>query len=181
MKYFVLQVKSTREDVFMQRVQKTLAHRPEKQRLFFPKRRLNIRRGGKVTKELKPLFSGYIFIESEEIDTELYRLAKKTPDFFRFLKDNHHIVPLTDKDLDIIRHFESFGEVAEPSKVFFDESDQIVVREGPLKGIEGSIVKVDKRKRRAKVQVVFSDTNFLLDLAFEVIEKDKKEEGADEH
>jgi transcriptional antiterminator NusG len=179
MKYFVMQVKSTREDVFVTGVRKSLAHRPEQQRFFFPKRRLSIRRGGKIIKELQPLFSGYVFVESENIDSELYRLAKKTPGFFRFLKDNHNIVPLTDRDLEIVKHFLSFGDVAEPSKVLFDESDHIVVREGALKGLEGRIVKVDKRKKRAKIQIDFSDNSFLLDLAFEVIEKDaKKDEGA---
>jgi transcriptional antiterminator NusG len=177
MDYFVVQIKANREDAFLNRIQHSLLFRSERQRLFFPKRRLTIRRRGKPVQELKPLFSGYVFIETEKIDTELYKTIKQTPDFFRFLKSNQNITPLSDRDLAIIKHFISFGEVANASKVYFNEADRIVVAEGPLKGLEGNIVKVDKRKRRAKIQVNFSDNSFFLDLAFEVIEKDKAQEG----
>jgi transcriptional antiterminator NusG len=179
MEYFVVQIKANREDVFLSRLQRSLLSRTERQRLFFPKRQLTIRRRGRPVQELKPLFSGYVFIEAEKIDTELYKIIKQTPDFFRFLKSNQNITPLSDRDLAIIKHFVSFGEVANASKVYFNESDRIVVAEGPLKGLEGYIVKVDKRKQRAKIQVNFSDNSFFLDLAFEVIEKNKKE-GASE-
>jgi transcriptional antiterminator NusG len=177
MEYFVVQVKASREDVFLDRLQRSLQSRSDRQRFFSPKRRLTIRRLGKSEQELKPLFPGYVFIEAENIDIELYRIIKKTPDFFRFLKSNQNITPLSDKDLAIIKHFISFGEVADASKVYFNESDRIVVAEGPLKGLEGFIVKVDKRKRRAKIQVNFSDNSFFLDLAFEVIEIGKAHYG----
>jgi transcriptional antiterminator NusG len=175
MEYFVVQIKVNREDAFLSRAQRSLLSRSERQRLFFPKRRLTLRRGGKPVQEVKPLFPGYVFIEAETIDTELYKTIKQTPDFFRFLKSNQNITPLSDRDLAIIKHFVSFGEVANASQVYFNESDRIVVAAGPLKGFEGSIVKVDRRKKRAKIQIDFSDNSFFLDLAFEVIEKDKDE------
>ena len=64
-----------------------------------------------------------------------------------------------------------FGEIAEPSRVHFDENDRIVVDSGPLQGLEGKIVKVDRRKGRAKIQLDLYTENFLLDLGFEVISK----------
>ena len=57
------------------------------------------------------------------------------------------------------------------SLVRFDENDRIVVIEGPLKGIEGNIIKVDKRKQRAKIRVDFAGTVHTLDLSFEDIER----------
>ena len=53
----------------------------------------------------------------------------------------------------------------------FDENDRIVVIEGPLKGFEGSIIKVDRRKHRAKIQVDFAGNAHTMDLSFEDIEK----------
>ena len=47
----------------------------------------------------------------------------------------------------------------------------IVVIEGPLKGIEGNIIKVDKRKQRAKIRVEFAGTAHTMDLSFEDIER----------
>jgi transcription termination/antitermination protein NusG len=40
---------------------------------------------------------------------------------------------------------------------------------GPLKGLEGKIVKVDKRKGRAKVKLDLYDESFLVDLSFELL------------
>jgi transcription antitermination factor NusG len=55
--------------------------------------------------------------------------------------------------------------------VRFDDNDRIVVIEGPLKGLEGSIIKVDKRKQRAKICVDFGGTAHTMDLSFEDISK----------
>ena len=62
------------------------------------------------------------------------------------------------------------GEVVEKSKVYFDENKRIRVTEGALKGLEGHIVKVDKRKRRAKVKLALYDDSFLIDFGFELME-----------
>ncbi|MCL2557796.1 MAG: antitermination protein NusG, partial [Treponema sp.] len=40
----------------------------------------------------------------------------------------------------------------------------------PLKGLEGRIIKVDKRKKRAKIRLDLYDESFAIDLAFEIID-----------
>lgn len=62
-----------------------------------------------------------------------------------------------------------------PSLVRFDENQKIKVIEGPLQGIEGFIIKVNKRKRRAKVKLDIAESVIILDLAFEVMEADTAE------
>lgn len=52
--------------------------------------------------------------------------------------------------------------------VHFDENERIVVDEGPLKGLEGSIIKVDRRKQRAKIQLDFHGSTYTLDLGFKI-------------
>jgi transcriptional antiterminator NusG len=89
----------------------------------------------------------------------------------RFLRESPHPTPLSDRDLSLIRHFISFGECADTSKVTFDEHDRIVVLEGPLKGLEGRIEKVDRRKRRARVRLDLYDASFPIDLGFEIVER----------
>jgi transcriptional antiterminator NusG len=41
--------------------------------------------------------------------------------------------------------------------------------EGPLMGLEGRIIKVDRRKGRAKINLDLYNDSFTIDLAFEVI------------
>ena len=80
-------------------------------------------------------------------------------------------MPLAGKDLAIIRHFMGLGPKIGPSLVRFDENDRILVIEGPLKGFEGCIIKVDRRKQRAKIRVDFAGSSHTMDLSFEDIEK----------
>jgi transcriptional antiterminator NusG len=128
-----------------------------------------VRKGGITRQQIEPVFPGYIFLESENFDRELYWAIRTTSGFYRFLPDNRNPKPLEGMDLSILKHFISFGPVAQASKVHFDENDRIHVTEGPLKGLEGKIIKVDKRKGRAKVKLDMYDESFLIDLAFEVM------------
>ena len=71
--------------------------------------------------------------------------------------------------MSILQHFLKFGQNISASQVYFDEHDRICVVEGPLKGLEGLIIKVDKRKKRAKIKMDFANENLLIDLGFELI------------
>lgn len=172
MKYYAVQVRTTREENYISALSSLLECRNQNERFIFPKRKLPIRRAGKTTMELKPIFPGYIFIEAEDIDPQLYNAMRHVKGFFRFLPSNQSISALAGKDLVILKHFISFGNVIESSKVIFDENDRILVKSGPLNGLEGLIVKVDRRKKRAKIKLDFANESFLLDLAFDIIEKD---------
>jgi len=103
------------------------------------------------------------------MDARRLRTIRNCTGFVRFLKTNQDIRPLEGEDLELVRHFLSFGEIVEQSKVTFDVNNRIVVQEGPLKGLEGRITKVDKRKGRAKVQLDMYDNSFRIDLGFEVL------------
>lgn len=174
MKYFTAQIKTLKEEDYIQRVKNQLKLRTDKQRFIFPKKLMPVRRKGKTVQHLLPLFPGYIFIETEKLDIELYNTMRYMPDFYRFLPDNKDFHHLEGKDLSLIKHFLNFGEVIDSSKVFFDENDKIVVAEGPLKGLEGFIIKVDRRKKRARIRVDIAQNSVTLDLAFNVISKEER-------
>jgi len=128
-----------------------------------------VKKAGMTRNKLEPVFPGYIFLESEDSAEGLFWSLRTTPGFFRFLPETRSPNPLEGRDLATLKHFMSFGNVAERSKVRFDDNDRIAVQEGPLKGLEGRIIKVDKRKGRAKVKLDMYDESFLIDLAFEVL------------
>jgi transcriptional antiterminator NusG len=170
MEYYALQVKTGSEEKYINLFK--IKHPEADIRLHFLQRRMPIRRGGKVQQELAPIFPGYIFIEiATELPLPLYWALRKTDGFFRFLKSNQDVRALSGHDLEIVTHFLKHGSVAEKSRVYFDEQDRIVVQEGPLKGLEGNIIKVDKRKGRAKIRLDLDNAPFTIDLAFEFITK----------
>ena len=118
------------------------------------------------------MFPSYIIVQTTgEVDSFTLAALKKVPDFYHFLNSNTDIVALGGHDLQVIQHFLGLGPKIGQSLVRFDENDRIVVIEGPLKGIEGCIVKVDKRKQRAKICVDFGGAAHTMDLGFEDISK----------
>jgi transcriptional antiterminator NusG len=170
MNYYAIQVKTRQEEKFL-RLLKAL-HPDITLPLHFPKRRLDIRKGGKIIPSTHAVFPGYIFIEAEsdEVILACQWEFRRTDGFYRFLRSNQQISPLTDRDLELVLHFiNNAGPVAGRSKVYFNENSRIVVVEGPLLGLEGKIVKVDKRKERAKVILDLYNDSYSIDLGFEVI------------
>ena len=172
MNYYALQVRTRREEKFI-KLFKAL-HPEITIPIFFPQRSLDIRRKGIVSNTRSPIFPGYLFIEVEnDDDIAKYHWAfRRTEGFFRFLPTNQNIRPLEDKDLELVLHFvKKVGPLAGKSLVTFDENSKIVVIEGPLAGLEGKIVKVDRRKGRAKVKLDIYGDSFAIDLGFEALFK----------
>lgn len=169
MLYYVIQVLTTGEDDFVRHVG---ILRPDI-KFIIPKRTLYIQKLGKKKAKNSPVFPGYVFLETEVLEPggNDYRAIRTTPGFFRFLKDNAAPTPLTEADKHLVLHFARFAGKSSISKVIFDENDRIVVKEGPLKGQEGKIIKVDRRKGRAKIVLDLYNKSFPIDMGFEVVEK----------
>ena len=171
--YFVIQVRPKGEARYIQAAEK-LIHSPSSSHpveFFWLRRRLRIRRRGKWSISIAPIFPGYIFIRASEITPQLYWILKRIPYFLRFLRSNDDIFPLSKRDESLLQHLLSFGHVIDRSLASFDENNRIKIISGPLKGLEGLIVKVDRRKQRVKIRLDLYDDSFLIDFGFESIEK----------
>ncbi|MCL2181213.1 MAG: antiterminator LoaP [Treponema sp.] len=169
MNYYAIQVKSRSEEKFI-KLFKSL-HPDITLPIHFPQRRLDIRKKGQIKTTVSAVFPGYLFIEASEAEITHFQWDfRRTKGFFRFLKSNLEITPLADSDLELVLHFiRNSGQLAGYSRVYFNENSRIVVVEGPLSGLEGRIIKVDKRKCRAKIKLDLYNDSFSIDLAFEVI------------
>ena len=172
MSYYALQVKTRGEEKYIRLFRALYPNCPIQ--IYFPRRKLSIRRKGIMIPGTSAVFPGYIFLEvTEDSLMEQYHWQfRKTAGFYRFLKSNQNVQPLLDKDLETALHFiKKTGPqaLAGISKVYFDENSRIVVVEGPLAGLEGKIVKVDKRKGRAKIKLDLYDDSFTIDLGFEMM------------
>ena len=175
MQYFVIQVRTGFEDKFTRLALQGIDS--DRERLFWPRRRLSIRKRGKRRDVEIAVFPGYVFLEAETLESTTYWTLRRANGFLHFLPDNTRVEPLSGADRDLIRHFLSFGEVLDKSKVQFDENKRIRVIHGALKGLEGRIVKVDRRKQRAKVSLSLYESPFLIDFGFDVLETMDAHEG----
>ena len=168
MNIYVVQVSTGEEEKFLKLWESQKVGRNVN--VYWPKREIIIRRQGKTVKSIAPVFPGYVFVEADEIDDSTFYEFKKVPYFHRFLKDNLNIIPLPDSEQRVIFQLTKFGKVIGRSTVTYNQNDKIVVLDGPLKGLDGLIVKVDKRKKRVKVRLNMYEDSFLVDFAYELIE-----------
>jgi transcriptional antiterminator NusG len=172
MRYYCIQVATRREDEWVKKIQLQV----EDVRFHNIMKKMYIRRQGKSKLEVLPVFPGYIFFEFEGdvLPNNIIYIFRRSKFFIRFLPSNAKPQPLNHRDSEIIRHFVHFGSIIPPSFVKFDENQRIKVVQGPLQGIEGFIVKVDRRKKRAKVMLTIAESPMTLDLAFEVLEAEEQ-------
>jgi transcriptional antiterminator NusG len=175
MKYYVIQVKVREEEKYISRFREQYADIPVS--LYFIRRELDVRKQGKTRRVDQPLFPGYLFLESadDDEDIRLCRMAcRKVKGFVRFLFSDRHVSHLAGNDLSVTLHFiraaDENGKL-ELSAAYFDERERIVITAGPLLGLEGSIVKVDRRRRRVKVVFDLYEDSFSVDFGFEVVKK----------
>jgi transcription termination/antitermination protein NusG len=175
--YFAVQVASRCEARLLRTAAMTL-ERFGGVRLLWPRRTLRIRREGVWRERQQPVFPGYLFLEAHGVDGDLYRAVRELPGFVRFLPSNQNVQAITERDARALAHLLRFGEVVRKSIVAFDEDSRIRIIDGPLKGLEGLIVKVDRRKNRAKVKLHLYDETHLVDFGFTALERNTGEDRA---
>lgn len=168
MNLYVIQVKTGKEDTYIKLWESKKGHLPLK--IFWLRKELMIRKNGHTHKGLKSVFPGYLFLEAENIDPETFQEFRHIHYFSRFLKADENICPLPEEEAKKIYELAKYGRIIGRSKVIYNKEDRIVVIDGPMKGFEGQIVKVDRRKKRAKIRLSIHNNGFVIDLGFEVLE-----------
>ncbi|MDR1362656.1 MAG: antitermination protein NusG [Spirochaetaceae bacterium] len=139
--------------------------------IYYPKRELEERKRGETRRVKKGIFSGYLFIKIPEGDIKNYQQAfRETEGFLRFLKANNNITPLKGRDKELIQKFINFPNATiENSIVYFNEKDRIEVISGVLKGMEGDISSVNRRKGRARISLKLFNENVYVDFSIKEI------------
>lgn len=163
MNYYVLQVITGRE-LFIKKKLKVV-------NLICPLRKTIIQRKGKKMAETKPIFPGYLFFKTDKLNDDLTDIIKNTDYIIKILNSFAEPIPLNICELESIIPLFNPKMKPELSKIKFDKSNKIVVINGPLKYLEGKIVKVDKRKQRATVAVEMYNNIHKIDFSYIDISK----------
>ncbi len=134
--------------------------------VWFPKKETKEKRQGKYETTVKPLFPSYIFIYwdgEHEADFPFYKV-RKIPGVVRFLGYDDGSHGLKGKDLTFAKWVHMHDGLIGQSKVVFKEGQKLHICEGPLRGLDGNVIKVDKHHKRIVLRFEFggtvSDVNF---------------------
>ncbi len=153
---------------------------------FYPVRLMKKKLRGKWTIVHERLIPGYIFIESDDVKS-LYKELRQLPMFLRLLGKEESgeeidIYPLSDEEVRWLRTLtgnqnksSDDNRVVGLSQVGFDENDKVIIKSGPLLGMQGQIKKINLHKRRAEVEVDFMNQKTVIHLGIEILEESEKE------
>jgi transcriptional antiterminator NusG len=140
-------------------------------RIVFPRRELIQKKKGRVYRKNQPLFPGYVFWERGIVDAAFINKVKKINNVIRFLPSSQEPKPLYAEEAQTLSIMLKGEGLTKLSPVVFDENNRIVVLEGPLKGMEGRIIKVDRRKKRMKVALDLYKNGYQIDFGYQDVGK----------
>lgn len=140
---------------------------------FIPRREVFRRVDGEWVTLSETLFPGYVFVRTDQIQQVSQRLGS-VPAFTRLLgKSDERIIPLSDDEvawLDAL--LKPVSKVLEASMGVL-EGDRVIVTEGPLKGHEAQISKIDRHKRAAYLDMRMFGRHKTIKVGLEIVRKSK--------
>lgn len=141
---------------------------------FVPKRERLKKFHGRWNKVEEVLFQGYAFVISEK-PGELYEKLKQVPKLTKVLgRETDYFLTLGEKEKMLIENIGDREHKTALSGVVVEEGKRIRVIDGPLKGYEGNIVKVNLHKREVTVEVEFMGRKMELKLGIKMVGTDEK-------
>ncbi len=165
-KWYVLFVKTTKEELIKRILELLLNTYQVKVKI--PKKKIVEKKCGVKSDVIKKLFPGYILI-NVDMNPETYKKIIKIPYVYDILGTGEYYTSINREEIKLIVNLMGSNELIEYSTIYF-EGTNVRVREGPLKGIEGLIRKINKRKQRAKISLTFLGKERLIDVGIEILE-----------
>jgi transcriptional antiterminator NusG len=135
---------------------------------LIPKRIVPEKRNGKFEKALKKLFPGYILVQTK-LNDEVYLNIKHIPHLIKVLGYETNYSPIDETEIAIILKLINNEGVIDYSKVLIENS-MVHVKDGPLKGLEGLIVRLNKHTHRAKIKLNFMGEQRVIEVGIEMLE-----------
>lgn len=135
-----------------------------------PQRLMRERKNGIWKEWIRTVFVGYVFVQSI-MNPEMYYKLTGLTGVINILKDaSSSPTPVPLEEMDFVLRFAKEDDLAGISDLVVD-GDRVKVISGPLQGYEGQIVKVDKRRFRAKVCFNLMGQEKFIELGINVVEK----------
>lgn len=166
--WYVIQVRTGTEESVKKQCEKLIG-RDAMERCFIPYYEEMKRYQGAWHKETGTLFPGYVFLVSDNLD-QLYEELKKVIGLTKLLGSGDEVIPLADEEITFMRRFGGEDQVV-PMSIGVIENDQVVIMEGPLKGREGMIRKIDRHKKKAWIEMEMFRRKQVVEIGVEIVGK----------
>ena len=139
------------------------------ERCFIPYYQEKKKYHGKWHTQERILFPGYVFLVTNHVE-ELYESLKDIIGSTRLIGTGEEIVPLSEEEVTLLLRLGKEEQLVELSTGIIENS-QIRILEGPLVGMEGTIRKIDRHKRKAWLEIEMFGRTVEMQVGLEVIAK----------
>ena len=171
--WYVIQVRGGTEHVVMNYCNQ---HRQVREEIFVPLYKRKKKFHGIWTEETSVLFPGYVFIATDDVE-DLFDRLRKVPKLTKILKTGEEFVSLYPDEVKLLNRLAGKDRVVEMSYGYI-EGDDIMVTEGPMKGWEGRIKRLDRHKRTGIIQVQIFGQTTEVTVGLEIVKKSPSKEGS---
>ena len=147
--WYVIQTLKGRERKILEEIKEYIAEEDEE--VFILENEKMFKHHGKWEPDRVPLFAGYIFAdtdEPEEFDKRLYEKYR----YIRLMTVGDVITPIRPEEELFLRRLGGDSHIVQYSEGF-KVGDKIIIEDGPLKGLEGSILRFDRHNREATIKL----------------------------
>lgn len=118
----------------------------------------------------RALFPGYVFIVSGRLEL-LFEGLKKVSGLTKLIGTGKEIVPLKEEEIELLKKIGA-DEKAVGISTGVIENGTVTITEGPLKGMEGCIRKIDRHKRKVWLQIEMFGRITEMEAGLEIIMKE---------
>jgi transcriptional antiterminator NusG len=139
--------------------------------VIFPVRVVQEKRQGKWRPKVQPVLPGYVFLYLDDDDPFPSFQARQCEGYFRVLKYPDGHIELKGTDLQYAEWIRSNKGTLQPSRISLDLGNRITVISGPMKDMQGKVVKLDRHKKRVIVAFEFAGEVRHVNLSVEIVSK----------
>lgn len=142
---------------------------------FVPEKEIHVRRQGAFEKEKRICFPGYTFISVDQttvyFNDEVYQFIIRLNDVYKFLTygDGSDMVMREEEQCALSRFMNDDYCIQE--SIGFYEGDNVIITSGPLVGMESKIIKIDRHKHMAKLEITFMQDKRPISVALKMLSK----------
>ena len=152
--WYVIQTSTGREEKIKQECEQRIS-KDVLSHCVLPLYEEKIKYKGQWHIQKKKLFPGYLFLISENLDE---------------LGAGDDIIALTQNEIDFLLRFAGDEELVKMSQGMII-GDKVVILSGPLKGMESTIQRIDRHKRKAWLNLEMFGRQQLVEVGVEIVKK----------
>jgi transcriptional antiterminator NusG len=163
--WYALFVKTGEENLVKERLDYRFHGDPA---VMIPKKIIKERKNCKWYRRVRNLFPGYIFLHGV-MNEENYSNLWQVPGLYKLLCTDREPVRIPDCEIKVFSHLFDKEDIIQESDILM-EGEEVSIISGPLTALQGKILKVDKRKGRARVLINFLGEERVIDLGVNIIQ-----------